>query len=171
MAIDTTVRILVSCRVCSKPRPAGSQWPDCCSKECYESLFNPQLEPLVGRQELAGSFIIDRAELLRLHDIFCAQAKAIMVKKNQDYTGGSKSIDPFFNFRGSVALGIEPEMGLMIRMQDKFQRVCAFINNGTLAVNDEGVKDIIHDLINYSILLGGLLLERQNKIAEEASKA
>ena len=106
---------------------------------------------------------ISKTQILEMHEQYCKDARELMRRKNQDYTGGSA--DPFANFRGSMALGVEPEIGLMIRMQDKFQRVKSFIaNDGILAVQEEGIRDIIQDLINYSVLMGGLLIERQNKL-------
>jgi hypothetical protein len=109
---------------------------------------------------------VSKSELLALHLLLCNEAREIMKRKNQDYTGGSS--DPFANFRGSLAMGIEPEIGLMLRMTDKMQRAKAFVANGTLAVSTEGIEDIGHDLINYSILLTGLLLERQMALKEQA---
>jgi hypothetical protein len=105
----------------------------------------------------------NRDELLALHDKLCAEAKEIMKVKNQDYTAGSG--DPFANFRGASMFGIEPEQGLILRMQDKLMRVVSFIKLGELAVPDEGILDIGHDLINYSILLTGLMLERKESAA------
>lgn len=102
---------------------------------------------------------ISKDELLKLHTTLSTAALEVMKKKNQDYTGGSD--DPFANFRGSLAMGVEPEIGLMIRMTDKLQRVKSFIAHGELAVANEDVMDIGHDLINYSVLLMGLLMERR----------
>lgn len=106
-----------------------------------------------------------KKELLLLHDKLCTEALEVMRKKNQDYTGTNP--DPFANFRGvSIAMGVEPEISLMVRMGDKFQRVKSFIENGFLAVEDEGIDDLGHDLINYSVLLTGMLKERKAAIEE-----
>lgn len=101
-------------------------------------------------------------ELFRLHEELCSEALEVMRKKNQDYsqsTSGGR--DVFKNFRGAEIFSVEPEVGLMIRINDKFQRVHSFIMAGELAVATEGVRDIAHDVINYAVLLYGLLEERK----------
>lgn len=102
---------------------------------------------------------MNREELLQLHETTCQAARTIMSAKNQDYAGGKD--DPFGNFRGAVFLGVAPEIGLLMRCMDKFKRIEAFVNTGTLAVKDEPVDDAIRDVINYMILLAGLVSERR----------
>lgn len=109
--------------------------------------------------------MMTKKELLALHDTLSKKAKEIMVKKNQDYTGGSE--DPFANFRGAEMLGVDPILGLMIRMTDKMQRVKSFILTGELAVTDESVADIGPDLMNYCVLMQGMLNERLDGIIEK----
>lgn len=105
---------------------------------------------------------MNKTELLQLNQDLCAKALIIMKMKNQDYTAGSD--DPFFNFRGAEARGIDAELGLILRMDDKINRIIAFIKNGELAVPDEGIIDIGCDLINYSVLVTGLMIERLERI-------
>ena len=97
--------------------------------------------------------------LLETHDTLCAKAKAIMVNKNHDYRGGSG--DPFANFRGSSAFGIDPVVGILLRMQDKMQRIKTFAEKGELKVKGEGIEDAIIDLINYSVLAHGMCQEER----------
>lgn len=126
-----------------------------CSEKCYESLFIPgESQPDMAR-----------AELFALHHDLCNEAFEVMKAKNQDYTGGDKT-DPFKNFKGSLIFDVEPEIGTMIRMNDKFQRVKAFIVNGTLVVQSESIRDIGVDLINYTVLLVGQLIARSRKPEE-----
>ncbi len=99
--------------------------------------------------------------LLDTHDDLCSAAKAIMQKKNHDYTDGS--VDPFANFRASTTLDVRPEIGILMRMQDKMQRIKTFINKGTLQVNGESAEDALRDLINYTVLLAGLIEEARLK--------
>lgn len=101
------------------------------------------------------------AQLLELHHSLCKEASDLMEKKNHDYTSGSG--DPFANFRGSEYLGIHPAVGVMLRMQDKMQRVKTFVEKGELKVKGESVKDAAIDLINYTILLYGIISEAQQK--------
>lgn len=95
--------------------------------------------------------------LLEKAALLTAEAQSIMHKKNHDYTGGSG--DPYANFRGAEYLGLHPATGLLLRMQDKLQRIRTFAERGELKVDGEGLKDAVIDCINYSILVYGLLTE------------
>lgn len=95
------------------------------------------------------------AELLELHDELTQAAKAIMSAKNHDYTGAAG--DPFANFRGSESLGVDPIVGILLRMQDKMQRIRTFAAKGELHVKGEGVRDAILDILNYAVLAAGLI--------------
>lgn len=106
-----------------------------------------------------------REGLFRLHNQLCQQALELMRKKNADY---SVTSNPFGNFVGSLNFDVEPEIGIMIRMGDKMKRIETFIKKGTLAVKDESATDCIVDLINYTILLAGMLEERI--VTEKAEK-
>lgn len=95
----------------------------------------------------------------------------LVESKNSDYSHGD---DPFANFRISEQVGVDPLVGLWIRMEDKFQRVRAYLNRGDLKVAGEGIDDAFRDIIGYSLLAIGMLHERDQKklelIIEEASK-
>lgn len=103
--------------------------------------------------------------LLALHDELCRSAKDLMTRKNHDYTSGSG--DSFANFRGSSYLGIDPVLGVMLRMQDKMMRIRTFVEKGELKVKDESVKDAFIDLINYTVLMYGLVEERKTSATED----
>lgn len=102
--------------------------------------------------------MITAPELLALHESTCAAARDIMRAKNHDYTDGS--VDPFANFRTSEILGVPGEVGILIRSLDKFKRIQTFVNKGTLLVKGESVDDAIQDVINYMILLKGMIASR-----------
>ena len=91
--------------------------------------------------------------LEELHD----EARRIMEAKNHDYRGGSD--DPYANFRGSTSLGIEPILGILLRVQDKMMRIKTFTEKGQLKVKGEGVKDALVDVTNYMALIYGLIKE------------
>lgn len=99
-----------------------------------------------------------REELLKLHEVTCAAARSMMERKNRDYAGGTGGC--FTNFMACEVLGVRAEIGILMRCMDKFQRLRAFINTGELHVKNEGFEDAIEDVINYMILLKGLLIER-----------
>lgn len=96
-------------------------------------------------------------KLFELHEKLSKDALKLMEGKNHDYRGGSG--DPFANFRASLTLGIDPRLGILIRMSDKLARISTFIHKGTLKVKDEGVRDTVLDLINYSVLLQAMIDE------------
>lgn len=79
--------------------------------------------------------------------------------KNNDYTGGGSCDNPFANFDGSSDFGVDPLVGVCIRMQDKFERAKAFCKDGKLSVDSDGdkAKDIFRDLIGYSLIAIGML--------------
>lgn len=80
-------------------------------------------------------------------------------RKNSDYTGGKSCNNPFENFDGSKEFGIDPLLGLSLRMQDKFQRMKSFCKDGSLSVDSNGdtIRDIYRDLIGYSLIALGML--------------
>lgn len=78
--------------------------------------------------------------------------------KNEDYTAGSD--DPYANFRLAELEGVSAETGVMLRVQDKMQRIRSFINTGDLAVKSESVEDALSDVIGYMQILRGLFRER-----------
>lgn len=98
-----------------------------------------------------------RPELLELHQVTCDKARATMEAKNRDYAGGGG--DCFANFRGAEFIGVHPAKGILMRSMDKFKRIQAFIDTGTLAVKTESIDDAVQDVINYMILIKGMLAE------------
>ncbi len=81
----------------------------------------------------------------------------IIERKNKDYTAGR---GPFYNFDCSTAFGVDPLIGLMIRMGDKSRRLEAFASVGNLEC--ESIEDAFRDLIGYSMLGLGMIKERDS---------
>lgn len=98
-------------------------------------------------------------QLEKLHKATCESALRTMANKNHDYTQGSE--DVFKNFRQAERHGVQPEIGILLRVGDKIERIDTFVRKGNLAVENEGVYDAIDDIINYMILIKGMLVERQ----------
>lgn len=105
-------------------------------------------------------------KLLLLHELTTSRCRDIMCAKNADYSGGSG--DPYSNFRIAESFGLHPVTGILLRVTDKLQRIRAFIANGVLAVDGESVDDACDDIVNYAILMKGLLREEREKA--EAAK-
>lgn len=104
-----------------------------------------------------------RGKLYALHQELCQEAFKLMERKNHDYAGKGND-DPFANFRRTEALGIcKTEAGMLVRMADKLSRLSTYVNDGELKVKDEGVKDTVLDLINYSVLLYAYLKSKEGK--------
>jgi len=100
-------------------------------------------------------------DLLTLHEDTTSACRAIMQRKNSDYTGGETATDALANFKTATALGLHPVTGLLLRMQDKLMRVRSFVADGKLRVTGETVEDACDDMVNYAILCKALLREEE----------
>lgn len=77
--------------------------------------------------------------------------REITRRKNLDYATDS---DAFQNFRLTEHLQItNTSRGILVRMCDKFQRICNLIGGNDAAVLDEKIDDTLKDLANYAIIL------------------
>lgn len=104
---------------------------------------------------------MNRDQLLALHQVLCDESRGLMVKKNHDYSGEG-DLNPFANLNACVCLGIQPETGVLVRIMDKIMRISSFIDSGVLAVSDESINDTVKDMINYSVLLAGMIAEKKS---------
>ena len=66
------------------------------------------------------------------------EALELFTKKNIDYG------DAFAKY------GV---IGVLMRMEDKLQRAMSITKNGVNLINDEGIRDTLLDLHNYSAML------------------
>ena len=96
-------------------------------------------------------------ELIKMHEETCEKCRGIMRKKNADYTAGAGT---FANFMAGEVIGVQAELGILMRCIDKFQRIRSFAIQGQLQVQEESVDDSIEDVINYMVLLKGVIRER-----------
>jgi hypothetical protein len=103
-------------------------------------------------------------ELLDLHIETTEKCRKVMESKNSDYTGGAQATDALANFKAAQTLGMHPVMGLLLRMQDKIQRVRSFVADGSLRVSGETVEDAFEDMVNYAILGKALIKEEATQI-------
>ena len=85
-----------------------------------------------------------REQYLREFKTLTAKMLEITTKKNNDYGGAN---DPFKNFR---TFG---ELGILVRMSDKFARLqTAIQEKRAFEVDDESLEDTYLDLANYALL-------------------
>jgi hypothetical protein len=110
-------------------------------------------EWFIHKEHLEGK--MKREDLYLMHQALASEALELMKKKNQDYATGN---DPFRNFR---TFG---ELGILVRMSDKIARLRTFLERGEFSVTDESCRDSILDLINYSVLLNGMLVEHMPEV-------
>lgn len=91
--------------------------------------------------------------------------REILAKKNKDYTGTRGA---FGNFEFSAQnANTSVEQGMIIRMSDKFARLCNLINN-VAHVNEETIEDTARDLIGYLIIF---LAYRRQQVLNSSAKA
>ena len=107
-----------------------------------------------------------REKLIEFHRELCDRAREIFEAKNHDYCQDG---DPFSNFRASIVLGVDPGLALLVRCLDKFKRIQTFIEKGELRVPNEGVDDAIQDVINYMVLLAGMI-DVDRKLTEQIGR-
>ena len=93
--------------------------------------------------------------------------REIHSNKSHDYAG--KNNDPFANLKLSKKMGIPYWKGCLVRIGDKFSRLCAFAVQGKCQVKDESVEDTLIDLANYAIICLILYREEQNEKENEAT--
>jgi hypothetical protein len=103
-----------------------------------------------------------RDELLDFHAQVCEDARNLMNLKNRDYAGGGGE-EPFANFTRCEAMGIcETEAGFLVRVIDKVSRMSSFLRSGKMHVEDESFYDAIVDVINYMVLLGAYVKDKDS---------
>lgn len=98
---------------------------------------------------------------MKLHASTSIITRDILDRKNNDYSGGETADDALANFKNARNLGMHPLLGLLLRMQDKIQRLRSYANDGKLAVKDEWAEDACDDLVNYAILAKALIIEEK----------
>ena len=82
----------------------------------------------------------------RVHEIL-GELGELHTRKSQDY---GTSEDPFSNVQGSTDWGVDPWVGVMIRLTDKVRRLMALHRNGSLV--NESAEDSFRDIAAYSVM-------------------
>lgn len=82
--------------------------------------------------------------------------------KGADYTKGSQ--DALANFKeGGLSIGIDPKRVNWIFMNKHYQAITNYIKTDGKS-QSEPIEERIKDMINYLVLLHGLIVEEQNNI-------
>jgi len=91
-------------------------------------------------------------KILAMEDIF-KTALDLASKKGLDYSGNSDGLRNFKTFGWK---------GIVVRLEDKMQRIIQFCKTGSFKVKDESIKDTLIDLINYAALTLIMYQEENN---------
>jgi hypothetical protein len=96
---------------------------------------------------------MNREEYVEYHQRLCDAARALSVRKNNDYAGdGGKK--PFANFERVESMGVTTTTkGFLVRIVDKVSRLAEFSKTGRFEVTDESFEDTCQDIINYVCLM------------------
>lgn len=95
-----------------------------------------------------------QTELLSEFDRVAAKLRETLKAKNDDYSGASEDGNPFANFTACERLGLcSAEVGFLVRMQDKWQRLKTLSQKGKLSVEGESGLDACLDIMGYAFLL------------------
>lgn len=95
------------------------------------------------------------SELLDFHANLCDDARALMKRKNNDYATADR---PFKNFELCEYLGLaKTDIGMAVRLADKLQRLSQMIAGKEMLVKDEGLRDTLLDIVNYTVLIGAYI--------------
>ena len=84
--------------------------------------------------------------------------KKIHAAKNHDYATDQDSLS---NLKLCRMLGLQPWIGVVVRLCDKFCRIAEFARKGELKVKSEGIRDTFIDMAVYS-LLAIILMEEED---------
>ena len=90
-------------------------------------------------------------KLLEMEKIFDG-ALALAAKKGRDYSGSDDGLKNFRTFGWK---------GIVVRLEDKMQRLIHFSKSESLLVTDESIEDTLVDLINYAALT--LIMKRDQE--------
>jgi hypothetical protein len=98
-------------------------------------------------------------------DTLINKMKTIHDKKCHDY---AQTTDRFSNFRLSELSGIPAWHGILIRLGDKYSRLCEYAKKGSFDVDDEGLEDTFIDMANYALL--GLMAYNDMRRKQDAKE-
>lgn len=69
-------------------------------------------------------------------------------RKNHDYAAK----EYLANLKACEAFGINPMVGIVVRLTDKVSRLASFCQQNVLEVKDEKLEDTLNDIAVYAIL-------------------
>ncbi len=83
----------------------------------------------------------------------------LAIRKNADYANPDR---PFANFEAAPLVGVSVARGMLVRMQDKLQRISNLLDRPAC---NESIQDSCDDLSMYALILGIWLEQHYGKPA------
>lgn len=81
-----------------------------------------------------------------------AELRELHVTKNAGYSGLDNP-DPWANFRNSEKFGVKASVGALVRLSDKWTRLCNLAKNMNNNMVGEGFIDTLLDLAAYALII------------------
>ena len=81
----------------------------------------------------------------------------LAIRKNADYANPDR---PFANFEAAPMVGVSVARGMLVRMQDKLQRISNLLDRPAC---NESIQDSCDDLSMYALILGIWLEQNHGK--------
>ena len=89
-----------------------------------------------------------------------AGMRELHIKKSAGYSGADNP-DAWANFRRALEFGVQPEIGALIRLSDKFSRLTTLVRDpANDQLSDENIEDTAIDLAAYALIYVCLRRER-----------
>jgi hypothetical protein len=98
-----------------------------------------------------------REDLLKMHETMTVKAYDLLREKSIAYASED---DAFANFNMAELVGVPAYRSCMTRMLEKMARISSLTEQGKDGSLDESIVDTLLDLINYTVILSGLIHER-----------
>ena len=137
------------------------------SSECIR-CEQPQLELMLKyfKAYKKGGSKLNEATPRAGHPVFyelVEEIASLHERKNQDYGDGN----PFGNFLEARNLGVTPFKGVLVRLSDKWKRICTLSKKKDFQgqVKDESLEDTLMDNAVYSLIAIVLLREERKEVA------
>jgi hypothetical protein len=109
-------------------------------------------------------------QLLEFRKQLWKELDKVAEAKGKDYSGDTRSNkngDTFRNIRICEQFGLPAEIGIMVRLSDKFNRIFELLmrewqNKGGAEVKDEAIEDTLQDMINYASYIIAIREEKKS---------
>ena len=102
---------------------------------------------------------MERLELLQIAEQTFKKCLDILDKKNHDYTKDNS--DALRNFKAVEFFRLtDAPTGILVRLSDKFMRICNLSHGDKAKVVGESLQDTIDDMINYLVLYKASLMDK-----------